>query len=345
MKKLAFLILLLTPFVVNANCVKVDISGGTPSPACAVDEVCMDGPGTKNIDGLDVYAECWQCQAEFVCVGSTFVEEPYCQELVDQGCSPTSQVCDDVDNTCTNFYNCPVGGGTPTGAMDCGSNTYGLDGLTFDTSYQANTDFGTAASSIGVAEEMAKDMDTSFADCVPDTANPGEYICSGDITIFTGQNLKCRVSILGFRDCCKDSGWGLDTRLAACDAEEEQLGYMKQGNQCKYVGSYCSERESITRTCLERTKSYCCFNSQLAKIIQIARHSQLGISWGSDRSPNCSGMTQDELASLDFSLIDFSPYFDTVLANIADSPSSADMGQYITDYINRITGTGCQQPC
>jgi conjugal transfer mating pair stabilization protein TraN len=59
---------------------------------------------------------------------------------------------------------------------------------------------------------------------------------------------------------------------------------------------------------VEKKEGYCCFNSRLARIIQEQGRAQLGKSWGSAKSPECSGFTLAEFESLDFSQIDLTEF-------------------------------------
>jgi conjugal transfer mating pair stabilization protein TraN len=72
------------------------------------------------------------------------------------------------------------------------------------------------------------------------------------------------------------------------------LAMHRDANLCVHVGSYCSARIPIIRTCIEQTQSYCCFNSRLARIINEQGRGQVGKSWGSGESPDCSGFTTAE---------------------------------------------------
>lgn len=35
-----------------------------------------------------------------------------------------------------------------------------------------------------------------------------DYAGNPDFQIFKGTKLRCKKAVLGFRNCCKDSGWG-----------------------------------------------------------------------------------------------------------------------------------------
>lgn len=104
--------------------------------------------------------------------------------------------------------------------------------------------------------------------------------------------------------------------MLSCEQKEQILALRRGQNLCHEVGSYCSKKLPVVKTCIERTKSYCCFNSRLAKIINEQGRAQIGKGWGSAKSPNCSGFTQEEFARIDFSRIDLSEFMDEIMRNI-----------------------------
>lgn len=52
---------------------------------------CIEGPGTRNINGLDVYKECWQWQEDYSCVVSD--PKDFCAPLKSVGCVEQAAVC------------------------------------------------------------------------------------------------------------------------------------------------------------------------------------------------------------------------------------------------------------
>ncbi len=57
--------------------------------------------------------------------------------------------------------------------------------------------------------------------------------------------------------------------------------------------------------------SYCVYDSLLARIVQEqGRQGQLGIGFGSGKSPDCRGMVMAEFERLKFDRIDFSDFYD-----------------------------------
>lgn len=112
--------------------------------------------------------------------------------------------------------------------------------------------------------------------------------------------------------------------LMSCDDSDKQTAIKKDQGLCYNVGSWCSSK--FLGMCMEHREGYCCFNSKLAKAINIQGKQQLGISLGSPQQPFCAGLTIAQVQSLDFSTIDLSEFIASVTANAvgqADAVSNA----------------------
>ncbi len=111
-----------------------------------------------------------------------------------------------------------------------------------------------------------------------------------------------------------------------CEPSEQALMLKKGQNLCHYVGTYCSKGEKFG--CFERSESYCCFNSRLARIIQEEGRKQTGKSWGSAKNPDCSGFTLEEFETLDFEAMDLSEFEAEIKAKAElNKEAAADRGQ------------------
>lgn len=169
-------------------------------------------------------------------------------------------------------------------------------------------------------------------------ANPmGSGFLWSAVRTFPGKNWQCRDVILGFDNCCKDSGWGQSIGIAGCNKQEKQLGQAKEKKLCHYVGEYCSKKQKITGICLEHKKSYCCFDSMLSRIIQEQGRAQIGLSFGDPDSADCSGLTADELQRIDFSRIDFSEYYQSLEAQVV-TPNQNDVSTMLNSDIGQMVG-------
>lgn len=290
-------------------------------PACErLSSRCTDSDNPRVIDGTPVSRACWEYTDTYRCYAKNNdkEEDDYCQELRDAGCTQINSQCvDDVYGRCIAWeqtYQCTVPGKTHK-VEDCSAANYCQDGNCFDAGYAANTDFGLAASYLSSAEEMGKDMGGT------------------PLHIFSGDHLKCKKVVLGFKNCCKNSGWGLNVNLSQCAADEKILAEKRGAGMCHYLGSY--KDGSLFPN---RYDSYCCFNSKLARIIHEQGRPYVPLAWGSAKSPVCRGFTPAELKKIDFSKIDFSEFFADALANAAQAikPGSGALGKLIQDKITRL---------
>jgi hypothetical protein len=119
---------------------------------------------------------------------------------------------------------------------------------------------------------------------------------SGDTTacanprFFSGEARFCRsggLTILG-ASCCGISG----IFKSMCNNSEKELKKKRQAGLCTYVGEFCSKRWKLgfVKICVERTRSYCCFNSQLARILQECGRPQIGKGWGDAKTQTVLGI-------------------------------------------------------
>lgn len=116
----------------------------------------------------------------------------------------------------------------------------------------------------------------------------------------------------------------------SCSEEEAILAMRRGAGLCSdKIGDWCSKE--VLGVCITRKRSYCCYNSKLAKIINVQGRAQLGMSWGDEESPSCDGFNAAQLKSLDFSAIDFSEF-------IGDVMEAVDMTQIVNDLTDTQSG-------
>lgn len=204
----------------------------------------------------------------------------------------------------------------------CGSQLICPDGkCTSDigqTQADGTEDFKEAATKLETAGQLVKEITTD------------------KLSIFKGDGKKCKDAALGFSNCCKDSGWGVDIGLAQCTGDEKELGIAKESARTHYVGSYSTG--SIIKT---KYKSYCTFPSKLTRILVEQGRAQMGRGWGSAKSPDCSGFTLQEIESLDFNKMDLSEFYSDVMkkGQNGSTPSSKQAEDKIKESLqNRFGG-------
>jgi len=126
----------------------------------------------------------------------------------------------------------------------------------------------------------------------------------------------------------------LISELLSCEEAEKLLAMHREANLCVTVGSFCSRRVPIIKTCIEQTQSYCCFNSRLARIINEQGRGQVGKGWGSGKHPDCSGFTPAEFEQIDFSRIDLSEFIAEVVASVR-VPSASAIGENVQSTVQQ----------
>ena len=126
--------------------------------------------------------------------------------------------------------------------------------------------------------------------------------------------------------------------LMSCNAEEKELQIKKEGKKCHYVGEYCSKKINIdvAKMCVRTSKSYCCFNSTLGRIIAEQGRNQLtDIDWGVASNPNCRGFTVEEFQRLDLSQMDLSEFTNSIQLPNVENKQTAIIDK-INSHINLI---------
>jgi len=101
-----------------------------------------------------------------------------------------------------------------------------------------------------------------------------------------------------------------------CRSEEAGAAIKSRLGVCHYNGTFCKEETLFG--CKAKARSYCCFRNKLARIIHEQGRPQIGRGWGDSESPDCRGFTLEELAQLDFSVMDFSEIVEDILRGMQD---------------------------
>ncbi|WP_089567647.1 conjugal transfer protein TraN [Escherichia coli] len=200
--------------------------------------------------------------------------------------------------------------------MVCGGDVFCLDGECDKAQSGKSSDFGEAVSQLAALAAAGKDV---------------AALNGVDVRAFTGEAKFCRKAAAGFSNCCKDGGWGQDVGLAKCNSEEKALGKAKDNKLTVSVGEFCSKK--VLGVCLQKKRSYCQFDSKLAQIVQQqGRNGQLRIGFGSAKSPDCRGITVDELQRIKFDQLDFTNFYEDLMNN-QKIPDSGVLTQKVKEQI------------
>lgn len=263
---------------------------------------CVEPGETRTVvvDGktYSIHQDCWKWQDTYLTQTET---EGTCGEYMkNPACTVTRSECaDTVDGFCVSqqvTYSCErkkEGNG-----QICGGEFFCRDGSCAQAQTGTSNMFGQAVSALAAVAAAGEDV---------------AALNGVDVRAFTGEAQHCKKMAVGFNNCCKDSGWGQDVGLSSCSSEEKALGKAKDKKLTVYVGEYCSKK--VLGVCLEKKRGYCVFDSKLARIVQEqGRREQLGVGFGKGKSPDCRGITVDELQRLDFGVMNFSDFYDDLNA-------------------------------
>ena len=153
----------------------------------------------------------------------------------------------------------------------------------------ANTGFVNAATQLNLVMEMG-----------------GEEFDRENMRIFSGEWAFCTIRLLGWQNCCTNSGIFVESGLLGCEAHEIELAEARSQGLTHYWGEYCARR--ILGFCRRRDRAWCVFTSQLGRIFHEQARPQLGIGWD-----HCDGFTAAQIQRIDFDRVDLSEYTATLL--------------------------------
>lgn len=265
-----------------------------------------DPPSNKYWKGLKVW-DSWGDTLTYACRLNC---KDTCKMLKARGCSrdPDPECLQKSGNKCIRWrwkFRCKDRIGVKKHKFS-GKNAFCLGGECIDGSYESDKDMVQALGHLSILEAARKDMKVN-----------GE-----NVNIFRGDSMGCVRHCFGFSDCCGcgGKGWGVGIGLTSCSDEEKTLAQLRGENKCVQVGTYCVEKEPITKTCIRKKTVFCCFGSKFAKLLQEQGKPQLGQNFGSPESPNCRGFTADELSKIDFSKLDLSEIVDDVMDKFKTPP-------------------------
>ncbi len=86
--------------------------------------------------------------------------------------------------------------------------------------------------------------------------------------------------------------------------------------------------------CVTSKKTYCCFESELSRILQEQGRPQIGKKWDPAKTEQCKGFSLDEFAQLDLSVMDFSEVY-AKFVDAAKLPNELETANAIQDRIQQ----------
>ncbi len=273
------------------------------------EESCAEGAETRNINGKEVHKDCWKWEKKYICrkagTGS-YIDE--CTEFKSNSdCREISRECiyhNIKTGECEHLevkYQCNQEHVIKRG---CSKQNFCIGDICKSKQRSQHNDFGASISYLNILAGM-KSTELEGCKCPngKDTCSPGE-IDTRQCKFFSGNSGTCR-NDHGQFNCCRVKGIVAED-MNACKQDEKDLQQKRAAELCHYVGGWKKKKWKVFN---KKYESYCCFKSKMARIIQEQGRAQLGISWGSNKNPDCRALTLDELERIDFTKINFSELF------------------------------------
>ena len=272
-------------------------------------EECIEGKDEiRYIENVPVNPGCWKKRVIHECHEESANN---CKILREQNCSQVDAKCKIMlSGSCVvqeATYQCPQQK-CETIKTTCMKNIFCLDGNCAPTSATKNNNFDQAVASLAAVAEAAQEV------AKQNKENP---------VIFTGQAMECSRNVASgiTKNCCGISPSGfLEGKILKCDDEEKELAKRKEQGTAIYIGEYCHTRDPVLKICTSHHEAYCAFDNKIARIVQQdGRRGQLGIGFGhagKGAKLDCRGITPEELSSMDFKKMDFSPLYKDIKSNL-----------------------------
>ena len=289
--------------------------------------------GTRIVDGFSVHRDCW----EYAYVKSCNYPSKndcrlweHCYAVGDKGCLLRDNYGNCVNMqkefSCKSWEHINLENETtrtdlvekegPEGLVCSGIPC--IDGHCVDKSYETNGEMMDSLSKLYASSQMKPDGDHTF-------------------NLFQGHGQHCSKKAASYSNCCAvdPKGWGRKIG-AKCTKDEQTLMEERSKNLCVYVGAKKKKTAGVT---LMVKHQYCCFGNILDKVIQVEGRKQLGRGFGSPDSPDCRGLTLEEIKLIDFSKVDFSEFINELKVKFAKnykSPNAEDLSATIEDSFDDI---------
>jgi len=314
-------------------CIGFDAKSGArfvSNYSCSDAEKYCISSGTRTIDGFEVTRDCWEWGYTKTCNVPSLndcAQHARCYSLGRRNC-----LLKDYYGACINWekeFSCKRWVPTYLESSHVRYNTEEkegqeglvckgipcIDGNCIDKSYEMD-------------EEMMNSVSKLYA--LSQGQSDGY-----NFKIFEGAGRHCSKKPVGYSNCCRlekpGAGWGREIG-AKCTKDENYLMEQRQKNLCVYVGKKSKKTAGVTTVIKHH---FCCFSNILEKIIQVQGRAQLGINFGCGGSPDCRGLTLEELERIDFSLIDFSEFAEEVQKRMV-LPKGGDVEERILSSLPNI---------
>lgn len=273
-------------------------------------EPCLEPNATKIIEELPINRACWGAATQYQCIDHI---DSTCTSWINQGCKQTTSSCVAQNfGVCTAYsqaFECQDTTCVPQPDI-CMPSLPCTDGSCDATKNEESHDMNEGVSRLGALAGVAGEVSTN-------------QIGEGMAKIFAGSVIDCKSYPLGFRDCCTDSGWG--DWVKHCPSDMQVLQKAKDENRVVSLGKYRKHKLD-----LDYHHVYCVFPSKLSAIIQKeGRNAQLHIPFGKAKSPDCRGITPQELERINFDKLNLSPIEQELMSrlHVPDAGMASNLNQ------------------
>lgn len=325
---------------------------------------CTSGPSTIMIDGMEVTRDCWENTTQYACIEDAITTS--CDSPVAKGCTVSSTACQQGVTINGVFqciteqreYTCKVADATSSSTVNCGAQQFCVEGNCFDTGSVPDPDFAKAVTAMEAAREAGVYVDEStfqlfkgqdnrcsksvLKNCCKGANAPVNGLTNLALTggsayvfdVLGGAGMKSTL-VLGFDPTTFALSIAVMVvqQMLQCDDDEKLVTIKRDHRLCHYVGEYCSKKIKLlfAKICVQHKETYCCFNSKIAKIINMAARTQYpGFTWGTPEKPSCEGISIAQFQGLDFSAIDFSDFYADI------KPKGPDENAILNNAVDKV---------
>ncbi len=292
-------------------------------------ENVVDFADTREIEGKPVHREAW---GKKLCFNCGFTESLDCKKLRDAKGVLQGKLClnENAHGQCEMWKKTYDMGGVKYAAQSkVLENTEGMWGLgdQFDASYEKNRDFGEVIATFSSISDMKGDL----AD------NPVDIDL--DMRVFAGKAFQCKKNHFNnaFYDCCGELDGGLiKLNIVDCNSDEKLLQKSRQEGKTVWI----DKKKTFSIDGWSETNCYCVFPTKLARVVQEHARKKFpsvypyNKPWGDLKKPDCSGITLEQLTSLNFEEIDLSE----VVKDIRQEVSQKQLAKRLNQVAREISG-------
>lgn len=167
------------------------------------------------------------------------------------------------------------------------------------------------------------------------------------LTDFIGQEaaqaLAAVVSFIGWVYAVYSVAKMVTAIMISCDEEEYEVAANIEQKLCDLVGGYCAHK--FLGKCREYRNVYCCFESQLSRILnKQIRYSLAGhhiiypndypqLAWGSPKGATCPGLTEAQIQAADWTKVDLTEWLTLLKASGKLSSDNINLDSLRNNYL------------